>query len=493
MSKPRYRFEFYQRIYERLGAIRAEAARFGERLGSSRLVGKLGLYPGASSSPGFLPSYVLDEIVASNRADRIQPMRGYQEALRYQIKGLYGDDYEGVALNTCESALRIVHEVLFAPPTMRKGDAYRSRFLTLLNEDFEYLGAYGRPFPPKYKALASDRSVSAGELGVEAKALTNLDAVIVPFAGGRYEVHGVKPNIVPMLAQVDVDATRAALMRTAEIHASMLSGVSSIGYDTPGYGHHAKNGRGAPAMIEMTSAVAHAFGVPHFVDCGGALPVLGYGPADVGADLMCWSMDKAGRAPISGLLIGREAEMLPIRKALGVAGQRFGDLTSHGKALYSFADPGRDSLVGLLAYLRILETQPQRVTDPIDQFHAILCDAFADFPIKRFRPHFKITKSHHWGGTEINYEASWDDLPTGEFGIPISTLEDFFSDTSPMVLANEAMGVSPATIYSGNMFVTPGLGTLDADGALIRDRAELVAHALVESIAIVCRHAGLGD
>ncbi len=487
-----HRFQFYQQLFDRLADIKAEAAAYGEKIGIAAQSDKIGLYPGASACPGHLPSFVLDPIIASNRGDRIQPMQDIQEELRSLIKDLFGDEYDGVALNTCETALRVVHEVLFAPPTLRKGDAYRARFVTPLNEDYEYLSTYGRPFPPRYKGLCADRSVSAGEFGVEAKAMTNLDALLVRFAGAKYEIHGIKPNIVPMLESIDVEKSAKKIARIAERNSAYLSGFSSIGYDTPGYGHQQKNAAGAPLMLEHTSRIAHDHDLPHFVDCGGGLPVVGYGPGDVGADLMSWSMDKAGRAPICGLLVGKEEDMLAIRKALGVAGQRFGGQVSHGKALYAHADPGRDAVIGLIAYLRVLQQSPHYVLDPIDQFHAILLEAFEEFAFRDYLPAFRITKSYAWGGTEINYENTWKDLPAGAFGIPISTLDDFFSDTNPIFLASMAMGVSPATVYSGNMFVTPGLGTLDSDGQLIKSRAEIAARALVKSIEIVCRHAGVG-
>ncbi|HKY94761.1 MAG TPA: hypothetical protein VJL84_05620, partial [Kiloniellales bacterium] len=160
------------------------------------------------------------------------------------------------------------------------------------------------------------------------------------------------------------------------------------------------------------------------------------------------------------------------------------------KALYAFADPGRDAIISLIAYLRVLKDRPQFVTDPIDRFHAILEECLRDFRHKDLAKAIRLTRSYAWGGTELNYEKTWEKR---DFGIPISTLEDFFSDTNPIVLANEAMGVSPATVYSGNMFVTPGLGTLDADGQLIEERAWLAAKALVTSMEIVCEAAGVGD
>ena len=95
------------------------------------------------------------------------------------------------------------------------------------------------------------------------------------------------------------------------------------------------------------------------------------------------------------------------------------------------------------------------------------------------------------GGTELNYEKTWDDK---EFGIPIFTLEDLWANTNPMVVALDEMGVGlGATIYSGNMFLVPGLGTLDEEGDLIKEKASLAIQALVKSVEITCKYAGLTD
>jgi hypothetical protein len=93
------------------------------------------------------------------------------------------------------------------------------------------------------------------------------------------------------------------------------------------------------------------------------------------------------------------------------------------------------------------------------------------------------------GGTEVNYCRTWSG---DEFGIPLFSLEDLYANTNPIMLAIEAMGVEPATIYAGNILLNPGLGLLDRDGQLIKERAQLAARAMVKSIEIVCRHAGLG-
>ena len=170
----RFRFQFYQQLQDKLPWIRAQAQAAGRKLGLDKMKDEVGLYPGASSCPGVLPSFVLDPIVQSNHG-KIQPVAHYQAELRALVKEIWGDQWDGLALNSCESVLRLVNEVAFAPPTLRKGEAYRARVLMPFNEDYEYLGSYGRPFPPLYKGLTADRSVSAGELAVEGKSLVNLD------------------------------------------------------------------------------------------------------------------------------------------------------------------------------------------------------------------------------------------------------------------------------------------------------------------------------
>ena len=94
------------------------------------------------------------------------------------------------------------------------------------------------------------------------------------------------------------------------------------------------------------------------------------------------------------------------------------------------------------------------------------------------------------GGTELNYEQTWDG---DEFGIPIFGSEDLFLEAHPIAAALERMGIFPALIYSGNIFLGPGLGTLDEDGELNEKYARLAVKALVRAVEIVCKYAGLGD
>lgn len=483
-----HRHEWYQKLYDDIPKIVDEARRYGDKLSLGEHKGNIGLYSGASSLPARLPDYVLDAIVKANHIE-ILPVRAVEDRVRSVIKNIYGDAYDAAVVNTCEAGLRVVIETLMAPPIMRRGDAYRARMISTYGDDIEWGMAYGRPFPPRHKNASVDRSVSAGELAMEAKSLTNLDTVFVRFAGARYEVHGIRQNIVPFLTDIDVDGTLANLRRASERHAHLVSGYHTVGYDTPGWGHAARDAEGRPALMRGMGELAREYDVPFIIDAASCLPAIGVSPADADADVVLYSMDKAGRSPCSGLIVGSEEAMLPVRKSLGLAGQRFGHVSSHGKAVFSAADPGRDAVVGLLAFLEVLRDDPDRIRRPVDEYHDILVAAFAELEPAHLRDGIIITRSHHMGGTEVNYCRTWN----GDgFGIPLFTLEDLYADTNPIMLATAAMGVEPATIYAGNVLLNPGLGLLDRDGQLIRDKAELAAHALVKSFEIVCRHAGIG-
>jgi hypothetical protein len=487
--KAKYRFQWYQDIYNSMPKILGEAQEAAKELGLDKLKDKIGLYSGSSSCPGPLPNYVLDAIIRANQTP-VLPMRKVEDNLRELIKDIYGDDYDSAVTNTCESALRVCFETLFAPPTLRKGDAYRARYIAPYGEDIEFMAGYGRPFPPKYKNLFIDRTSAAGELGVEGKSLPNLDSVIVRLEGTKYEVHGIKFNPVPLMIRTDAEKSIQKMAEVAARHAESLSGFESIGYDTPGYGYSEKDENGIPKLKKLMGQLADSYDVPYLVDSASCLPVIGISPEDIEADVMVWSMDKAARAPACGLIVGKEEIMVPIRKGLGLGGQRYGETSSHSKAVFSLCDPGRDAVVGLIAVLKTLRDDPNKIKRPIDRFHDIIVEEFKAFQPSRFRDKLVITKSYMMGGTELNYELTWDE---GDFGIPIFSCEDLFIKTHPMMAAQEEMGVSPATIYSGNMFLGPGLGTLDENAELNEEYATLAAKALVKSVEIVCKHADLGD
>ena len=488
--KRKYRYQWYQNIYENTSKIHEDARKYGEELGIRNLNADVGLYAGSSSRPGNMPNYVLDEIVAANRSGRTPTLREVEDKVREVVKDVYGDEYDAAVANTCEAALRICFETLCAPPALRRGDAYRSRFLMLYGEDYEWMGGYGRAFPPRYKNLLVDRTVAAGELGVEGKSLANLDALYVRFAGAKYSAHGIRFNPTSLLTQINVEKTIENVKKTASRHAHLLSGVACLGYDTPSYGYTQRDENGAPTLKRLLGEVAQEYDVPFIIDNASSLPIIGMDPRHIGADIMTYSMDKAGRSPSCGLIIGRDEVINPIRKGMGLGGQRYGEVSSHGKAVFTFSDPGRDTVIGLLAYLKVLRDRPHIVKDPIDKFHDIIIEEFKSLNPSRFRDKLIFTKTYHLGGTELNYEQTWED---GEFGIPIFTLEDLWANTNLIVSAQVEMGVEPATIYSGKMFLGPGLGTLDEDGNLIEEYAVLAAKTLVKAVEIVCTHAGLSD
>jgi hypothetical protein len=205
---------------------------------------------------------------------------------------------------------------------------------------------------------------------------------------------------------------------------------------------------------------------------------------------MLWSTDKVIRAPTGGLMVIEEEIMVPIRKALGLDGERYGELPSHTKAKFSLSDPGRDAVVGLTAALKAQRDNPYSFKKPINEMYTIVKEEFAQFKFGRFLKDMIITKSYALGGIEINYEQTWNH---GEFGIPIFSAEDSFANTNLIMAALVEMGVNPAFVYSANMSLAPGLGTVDPEGNLMIEPTRLAVRALVRATEIVCDRTGLSQ
>ena len=129
-------------------------------------------------------------------------------------------------------------------------------------------------------------------------------------------------------------------------------------------------------------------------------------PRKTKADVMLYSMDKVTGSPIGGLAIGREASMVNIRRALGIHGERWGHVSAHGKASHVAGDPGRETMAGMLAALRVLRDSPEQVTKPIDDTYLIVMDEFVRMK-GALGKGIVITKSYNLGGVEINYERTW--------------------------------------------------------------------------------------
>ena len=492
-----YRHAWYQRLFEAIPKIEREAAESATALGLDRYSGRIGTYQGSSGCPARLPDYVLDAIVAANQTD-VLPAVAIADEMRDLVKDVYGDGYDVCVTNTAEASLRVAFETLVAPPSMRKGDQYRSRFLQIYGEDAEWGGGYGRAFPPKYRHFAMDRTVAGGELGIDGKSLNNLDTLFVRAPGVAYEIHGVRQNTTALMTRLDVEGTEVVLRRTAERHGPYVAGVHAVGYDTPGWGFGDKDRDGTPVLMRRMGEIARDWDVPYILDCATCLPIVGLDPRKINADVMIYSMDKAGRSPIGGLMIGKSEPMNAIRKSMGWIGPRSGGTSSYSKGVFSMHDPGRDSLVGMLAFLKVMRDEPHRVTDPVDGMHAILMEELAEMRPARFREKLIVSPSHHMGGIEINYAQTWDGAgerhDDGEgYGIPLFNLEDMYVGANTIDTALVAMGQAGATIYGGNVLIGPGLGLIDAHGDLDGDATRACFRGLVKAIEITCRHAGLGE
>jgi hypothetical protein len=186
-------------------------------------------------------------------------------------------------------------------------------------------------------------------------------------------------------------------------------------------------------------------------------------------------------------VVGREEVMVPIRRALGIHGDRWGTSTSHGKAAYVTNDPGKEAMLGVIASLEVLRDEPASFAEALDQLHVIVREEFEKLP-SGIREGWLMTRSLNSLAIELNYEGTWRD---GEFGVPIFPIEDMYAGTHLLQAGMSQMGVVPTIAYDANIFISPGLGTTDENGALQEDRARLAVRALMRLIEVVCNHAGV--
>ena len=447
------RLDLYEHLASNREKILAEAERVGAGLQvPSELKGRFGLSGANSSLPGSLRRDILDEI--ERRMGEVAPLRLLGDEIRRTVKSVYGDEYDAAPTNSCEAALAISYDALLTPPQIGRGEPYRARCIGLLERHAEHHLSYGRPFPPRYKDMFADRGATAGELGLLGRRLLNTDIVMVPMAGASYRVHGIKSYPTPLLLNTDATATATALRKAAIVHAPMLSGFVTLGYDTPGYGYGEKGEHGAPLLLGEIGSLAAEHGVPYVCDNAWGMPFIGTDPRGVGADVMLYSMDKVTGAPTSGLIVGREDAMVSIRRAIGIHGERFGATSSHGKGSHAAADPGKMAMLGVLAALRALRDRPEIVTGPIDRTYDVVVDEYA-----RARADvgdgIVISKSYNLGGVEVNYEGSWSD---GRLGIPIFTHEDRIAGSSLLSLCVARMGVLVGIADDANVIINPGWG-----------------------------------
>ena len=368
-----------------------------------------------------------------------------------------------------------------------RGEPYRTRYIAPYERHISHQAGFGRPFPPQYKFIAADRYVTAGELGVEGKRQLNLDTIIVPFEGGRYDNHGIKYYPAPLLSQVDAERSAEQIGTIADSHISFLTGFASLGYDTPGYGYHEKASNRAPNFQVLVGKLAKKYNIPYITDNAWGMPIVGTDLRKTGASLMLYSVDKVMHGPLSSLIIGKEEIMVSIRRALGMHSHRFGTVSAYAKAQYSAFDPGREAIAAQIEIMTMLKEDPKSFTDPVDKTYQIVQEEFADFQPAKFQGDLVITKSYNNLGVEINYDRTWTH---GELGIPIFTEEDAFAKTALIEMCLDAAGVLPTIAYDGNILVSLGGGTLDEDGQLLEDRMRYGVRTLVSVLELICKYAG---
>jgi hypothetical protein len=486
MAKPRFKFEMYKRLQQRTPQIYAEAKKAAETLKiPAELKGAFGLTGAISGCPAPLRDDI--EHFMAQESKKVVPLAVYVDQIREIIKEMYGDDYDAAPVNTCEGGLWVTFDTLMTPPNQGRGDNYRTRYIAPMERHIHHQASYGRPFPPKYKDILADRGCTAGELGFYGKRQNNLDTVLVPLEGAEYPVHGLNYHPTPLMKNVKAKESIKKIGEVAERHQTLLSGFASLGYDTPGYGYGDKDKNGTPLLQKGLAELAKKYDVPYIIDNAWGLPFIGNSIKNIGADVMIYSMDKATGSATSGLIIGKEDVLVPIRRALGYHGNRYGTTASYGKAALVTMDPGKEGLSGQLAALRVLRDNPAILTKPIDDLYDIIVDEFSRID-ERIRKDFLFEKSYNCGTVEINYENSWKD---GKLGIPIFSIEDMYSGSNLFQDGTTQMGIIPTIAYDANIFISPGLGTTDNKGQIIEDRTRMVIRGLVMLIEIVCEHAGI--
>ncbi len=486
MARPNYRFQMYKRLQLNTQKIYADARKAAESLNMpAELKGAIGLTGAISGCPSPLRDDI--EHAMSVEAKKVVPLTVYVDQIRELVKSFYGDGYDACPVNTCEAGLWTSFDCLMTPPFQGRGDNYRTRYIAPLERHIHHQASYGRPYPPKYKDILADRGSTSGELGFYGKRQNNFDTVLVPMAGVDYTAHGIKFHPVPLMKNLKVKESLQALATNARRHETLLGGFASLGYDTPGYGYGDKDKDGTPLLQKGIAALAQEYNVPYVIDNAWGIPFLGTNIKKVGADVMIYSMDKATGSPTSALIIGKDEAMIPIRRALGMHGARYGTGSSYGKAAYVTHDPGKEGLSGQVAALRVLLEKPEVVTKPTDDLYKIVVEEFARID-PRIRPFFKIYKSRNSGTVEVNYEDSWKD---GKLGIPIFSIEDMYAGSHLFQDGMTQMGIIPTISYDANFFISPGLGTTDSKGQIIPERARMVVRGLVMLIEIVCENAGI--
>ncbi|MDP7652520.1 MAG: aminotransferase class V-fold PLP-dependent enzyme [Rhodospirillales bacterium] len=488
MGRFNTKIELYNHLSDTREKLFEEGKKIPKEIGMpSELLGKIGLSGMISECHGLLRKEISDAVEAGNR--KVINSGTLDFEIRKLVKSYYGDDYDAVTASTCEGLLLAACDNLFTPPLAGRGENYRTRYMAPYERHAHHQAGYGRPFPPKYKDIFADRGVTAGEYGQMGKRLNNLDVVLVPMEGAKYNSHGLRYHPCALLTHVDAKATAERMAKTARRHEDSLAGFTSLGYTNPSYGYKDTDADGVPILQKEIAKMAQEYDVPYVIDNAAAIPFQCTDIRKIGADIITFSMDKASGATTCGLAIGKEAAISPLSRALGTAGPRAGGVISHGKAMFVQMDPGKESLLGLVAALRILLERGDQFRENCDIFHQIVVDEFSKID-QGLMDGVRIDKDYGSCGVEINYQDTWKD---GRMGWPIFSIEDMYAGTSLPQSGMKAMGIIPCVAYDANIKMSIGLGTTDDEGNIIEDNTRWMVRALARFCELMCRHSGVMD
>lgn len=470
---------FRHQIYQQLGKKKGEFLDLIEKKSKALSVpkswkGTIGLTGSNSARPAYLRRDITKAIGDGGRSTR--NLIDYVEDIRVVIKEEYGDDYDAMPINTCEAALWASLDTFATPPISGRGDNYRTRYIALYEAHSEHQVGYGRPFPPKYKDVFSDRANTAGELGMLGRRLNNLDVIITPIEGARYHVHGIKSFVVPLLTTANAKKTGVKLRKIIDRNVSTVSALMSLGYDSPGYGYGEKSDGVTSDLKAAMGALAREYEIPYIVDNARGIPFMGAHPKKMDADLVLYSMDKVAGAPTSGLIIGRNEYLIPLQRAIGWHSERFGGGSlTFGKGVFAPFDPGREAIIGQLAALRWLQSHKRDVQRTIDKFFVVVKEECEKLT-RRYKNQIILSKSYNGGAVELNYVNTWDG---GNIGIPVFSTEDKAAGMNLISAGLGALGILPPSPDEGNVVMTMGRGLLDEDGDFVEDKARVAVRGLV--------------
>ena len=97
---------------------------------------RLGPTGANSALPGTLRSETLNAIEQGMK--KVLSPRQIGDDIRRVVKSVYGDEFDAVPTNSCESALLATYDALFTPPTIGAGEPYRSRVIGLYERHAEH-------------------------------------------------------------------------------------------------------------------------------------------------------------------------------------------------------------------------------------------------------------------------------------------------------------------------------------------------------------------